>query len=409
MKWEEIPEAMDAWVLKSAAPAWDVRQAASRVLTATDIGYYYHPELEKVAIYAPKALEGDRARTKAAAVRAVGKTNVRDSFLAISEFSDPNTGWIKVAYSPTVRRLGEYLNFFPGNYPGDVPNHPSPVAAMLTSGLLGAGLGYGTGALLGHLLPEGYGDNLGRTGLVLGGALGATPGALWGLTNKFGLGRRFNDPILLDQKATDEPIDYPQFIDGANAVPPWPEHHSPSEMPHRIEEVAHHVAHGLPGLLGGRNMKHAIDAGLQEVVLGKLYKQACEKVAYAFGQSGWEQSDGAFGQVPVAYQPTPVDVNINALGQSLYNQGASPNLAATTMSAMYAAQQLPDQRASPGWATYGQLGQLAQNAAGDYVKGMLVGGVINNTIGTPFASSTFGAANAGLGIISAVVPKLFGG
>ena len=50
--------------------------------------------------------------------------------------------WVKVAYSPTLHRAGELLNFFPGQYPGGVPNSPSPLAAMLTSGLLGAGLGW---------------------------------------------------------------------------------------------------------------------------------------------------------------------------------------------------------------------------------------------------------------------------
>lgn len=399
MEWEDVPEVIDDWLLKVAAPAWDIRQRTSRVLASTDIGYYYHPGLEKAAVYAPLASPGDCARTKAAAERAVGKSNVRGLFLSYQELSDPHTGWVKVAYAPTLRRLGEYLNFFPGQYPGNMPNHPSPLAAMLTSGLLGAGLGWGAGTLLGKMLPEGYGRNLGRTGLILGGGLGSAPGLLWGLTNKFGLGRTFNDPRLLRNEAGAEPIDYPRYSSGANTAPPLGVSEGHSRLGPDIAEVAENISHGY---------KHAADQMLKGVELGKRYAEACKLAAYAYGPRSWNDNGGTFGQMPVEDEPTPLDVNINALGQTLYNQGASPNLAATTMSAMYAAQQLPDPRASPGWATYGQLGQLAQNAAGDYARGVLAGAAINTAIGTPLAASTFGLANAGLGIIGAVVPKLFG-
>ena len=417
MQWEEIPEVMDDWVLKSAAPAWDVRQAAMRVLTSSHVGYYYHPGLEKVAIFAPLATAGDLSRTKAAAERAVGKSGVRSLFLTYQELADPDTGWVKVAYSPTIRRVGELLNFFPGQYSEGVPNTPSPVAAMLTSGLLGAGLGWGAGTLAGVVLPQGYGENLGRTGAILGGALGAAPGAVWGLSNKFHLGRRFNDNTLLNERVDAEPINYSRFIDGANAAPewkPWPkaeERHSPlTEYIHDITEHAYmpHNLHGPPPSIS-RRVKHGIDLGLADIKLGRLYKQACEKVAYMYGSPGGNADAGTFGRMPVAYAPTPLDVNINALGQTLYNQGASPNLAATTMSSMYAAQQLPDPRASPGWVTGDQLAQLAENAVGDYTKGYLVGAAINTVIGTPFRASTFGTGNVALGVIGAVVPKLFGG
>lgn len=386
MDWQDLPEIINDFVLKIAAPTWDIKKAASRVITNSDIGYYYNPNFEKVAIFAIiPARNSDLFRVKAAAERAVGKSNVRSSFLDIKELSNPYAGWIKVAYSPTLRRMGEYLNFFPGQYPGGIPNHPSPIAAMLSSGLVGAGLGWGAGTLLGKLLPEGYGNKLGRTGLILGGALGSVPGAIWGLTNK-GIGKDFNDPSIFNVRPDEEPQNYPDFINGMNRNIPEPVQESDNEIGNYLQEMSHHFH------------KHSIDEMLKEVKLGILYKQACIKTAQA----------STFGDIPVAREPTPFDVNINALGQTLYKQDASPNLAATTMSAMYAAQQLPDSRASPNWATFGQLGQLAQNAAGDYAKGILVGAAINSVIGTPFRASTFGLANTGLGIIGAVIPKLFG-
>jgi hypothetical protein len=224
---------------------------------------------------------------------------------------------------------------------------------------------------------------------------------MWGLTNKLALGKNFNDPSLLEGHPDMDNGGMGNWSYGSNSIAPEPvsdQHHS--EYADRLHELAENVSHSF---------KHAIDEYTKDVKLGSRFKQACEKVAYAAGPPGWDSGGDTFGMTPVSQSPTPLDVNINALGQTLYNQGASPNLAATTMSAMYAAQQLPDHRAAPGWATYGQLGQLAQNAASDYGKGMLAGGLINAAIGTPFAASSFGLGNVALGVIGAVVPKFFGG
>jgi len=56
---------------------------------------------------------------------------------------------------------------------------PSPLAAMLATGILGAGLGYGGAAIASGLLPGNWDKRkFRRSGLLLGGALGAAPGAL---------------------------------------------------------------------------------------------------------------------------------------------------------------------------------------------------------------------------------------
>lgn len=103
------------------------------------------------------------------------------------------------------------------------------------------------------------------------------------------------------------------------------------------------------------------------------------------------------------------DVNINAMGQTLWETGATPQLAAKTMGALYAAQQLPDNSGRPGVATGHQLGMLAARAAGDYVKGYGVGAVMNRLIGSPLTAPQYGLANMGLGILNGVLPNLFGG
>lgn len=384
MQWEDVPACLNDWLLKTAAPAYDVRRAASSVLTDTDIGYYYCPQTEKVALYVDADV-GDRARCKAAAIRAVGRDSVRPLFLSYQELEAPDASWIKVAYSPTLRSLGENLNFFPGQYPGGMPNHPSPIAAMLTSGLVGAGLGYAGGKLGEKLLPNGYGRKLPRTGALLGGLVGAAPGLAWGLTNNT-IGNDFNDNSLLSAPADSEPENFPGFVDGMNMLPPEEVETAPPTRFKKLVQQAYTAGLG----------KRGIDEALREIPLGRRYREAVKLASSTFGTSDRRE-------------PSELDVNINHLGQTLWETGASPQLAASTMSAMYAAQQLPDSRSRPGWVTGGQLGQLAANAAGDYMKGMLVGAAINATIGTPWSPPAFGVGNAMLGVIGAVVPKLFGG
>jgi hypothetical protein len=385
MHWEQLPDIVNQWYEKLAQSGFDLRQATSNVITGSHVGYYIDPDTSRVGIFAPLASTADSDRIKKAACRATGTEPL---FLSYYELSDPNGTWVKVAHSPTLRRAGEIGNFFPGQFPGGIPNNPSPIAAMLTSGLLGAGLGWGTGKLIGKLLPEGYGKKLGRTGLLLGGALGAAPGAFWGLTNKLD-GRSFNDPSLLNHQAGEEVNNYPTAIDGTNLY----QHQTDSgENPTRkFIENAQHTLHQSP--------LHKLKFGedLVGIELGKMYKTAVEKVADTFG----------YQEPRLGYLPT--DVNIDVLGRTLWDAGATPQLAGSTMAGMYAAQQMPDSRSRPGWVTGNQLGQLAANAAGDYAKGYLAGAAINTVIGTPFRNSSFGLGNAVLGVLGAVVPKLFGG
>lgn len=384
MRWQDVPETIDRWAEKAAAQGYDVRQAAAAVITASHVGYYVDPETSRTGIFAAMATAPDRERVKAAAHRATGAEPL---FLTYQELAAPDCPWVKVAHSPTLRRAGELLNFFPGQYPGGVPNAPSPVAAMLTSGLLGAGLGWGAGKLIGKALPPGYGDRLSRTGLLLGAGIGAVPGLAWGGVNKLD-GRRFNDPELLDGQPGDPPVNYPTALDGTNAPvpPPGGAAHNPIQS---ALATARHTLHQAP------LHKFKFGADLAGVELGAWYRAAVEKAASAFGTPDLRESH-------------PADVNIDALGRTLWDTGASPAMAATTMAGMYAAQQLPDHNSRPGWATGHQLGQLAANAAGDYAKGYLAGAALNALVGTPYPARTFGGGAAVLGVIGAVVPRLFG-
>ncbi len=349
MDWADIADVIDDWHEKTAATSQHLRPIAAMVY-ADDVGYYRTADDPTIALYGAKTAQ-DAVLCKWAAAEA---GPVRSEPLTLEELSG-DAGWIKVAYSHSLRRAGELLNFFPGQYPGGIPNAPSPLAAMLTTGLLGAGLGYGAGKLVGGLLPERYGRKVRRTGAVVGGATAALPAAAWAATN------HHNHHSILDGW----PLD----------VPPV----EPIEAPDISEWLKQsHDAFGSPP---GKYLAGAF--------------AAMEKEASSFAMDGSGDAHS-------------LEVNINALGQTLWELGAPPQLAATTMGAMYAAQQMPDHEAQPGIVNGRQLGRLAANAAGDYMNGLLVGAVLNTVIGTPYPATAYGGANAALGLISEVVPKLFG-
>ena len=100
------------------------------------------------------------------------------------ELVEPSPGaWVKLAYSHGLRRIAETMNLVPGRLPGGIPNYASPLTGMLTGGLLTAGLGYGTGKLLTRLMPDQWDQTaMPRTLALLGGAVGASPGALQALS-----------------------------------------------------------------------------------------------------------------------------------------------------------------------------------------------------------------------------------
>jgi hypothetical protein len=90
--------------------------------------------------------------------------------------------WVKHAADPTASFLAKALNYQP-SAANALIGGPSPLAATLTSGLLGAGLGYLGGAGVESILPERHFDRgvLRRNTAMLGALAGAAPGLLWGL------------------------------------------------------------------------------------------------------------------------------------------------------------------------------------------------------------------------------------
>jgi hypothetical protein len=361
--WARVPELVDRWVEKCAAPAWDIRQAIGRIFTRGDFGVYWDPEFDKAGLLFRQSPRHDVSHDKyaqdlalmrAAVIRAVGQ----DHFMAapLEDRYVASGRMVKVAYSPTLRRLGELLNFFPGEYPGGYPNSPNPLAATLTGGLVGAGLGYGAGVLAEQVMPHSWERGKLRKSLAMvGGGLGAAPGALWAASNA-GAGNPLNQP-LHDPPGTPEHLDVP--------------------------DLAH-------------------------VPLGSDYtKAAADFVKRAYSPRSHVVVDDPGDDDPIA-------VDMDSMGHTLWEIGADPRTTATTMGALYAASQMPDPNAQQGQITPHQTGLLGtmMAAAGGGTKGYATGWLVGQTLGLltgmpPATQNVLKNTGAVLGILDAVVPKLF--
>jgi hypothetical protein len=342
--WGCVPGKVDTLVEKCASPAWDIRNATSSVYTKNDVGYYWNPHLQKAGVYfRPHYDIEEGGWCKAALDRAVGSEHVRTKPLSLGDVSDGS--WVKVAYSPTLRRAGEYLNFFP--WPGKENKttwlgvKPTPLSGMLTSGLVGAGLGYGLGWLGEKMLPDNWKKGRLRKALaVIGGLGGAAPG----------LGLMGANLMAGDSANSDT------FLSGDDFE-------------------------------GGRTDNLS-------------YKRSADEfIKKAFGMSSHA------GDVP--------PVNINKLGQTLWEVGASPQTAAATMSSVYAAQQLPG-GVGPGYVTPHQTGLLGtmMGAAGGGLQGYAVGWGVGKGLGIltgmpTDTQNTLKRTGAVLGVIDTLVPRLF--
>lgn len=90
--------------------------------------------------------------------------------------------WVLVkAGGAPLKPLAELTNFLP-NSANQFFGGPTPLAATLSGGLLGAGLGYAGGTVAEQFLPEKYFEKgrLRKVLALLGGLGGAVPGAAWG-------------------------------------------------------------------------------------------------------------------------------------------------------------------------------------------------------------------------------------
>ena len=108
--WEDFPGTIDYLVEKCAQPAEDLREAVSDLYVKSDISVYWSPVLEKAGLYVRPELNKEEFDWYVSAIsEKVGSDHITATPLTPTDLQD---WWVKVAYSPTLRRTGELCSFF---------------------------------------------------------------------------------------------------------------------------------------------------------------------------------------------------------------------------------------------------------------------------------------------------------
>jgi hypothetical protein len=285
--------------------------------------------------------------------------------------------WEKAAYSPTLRRLSEILQFAPAPEGGMLPSKPSPLASMLASGLAGGGLGYGLGWLGEKFLPAKWKrGRMKRTGAMLGALLGASPGLMWGITNKMD-NRKFNDPTLLDTHREDI----------GKGFPPVPEYR-PGLSPNVSEYMTGRVAQ-LPS-----------DANNDDVV--EWLKSSMDSLGEEKQSLDLNLFGGAGPIIPVnAFNST-----INS--DPRVRNRLDPAMRAAATGLITSSAHLPGKR-STRFVTPMDVGRMAAGMGSGYLSGALVGKALGVMMGMP-ESTQNRLKNTGMfaGVVANMVPIAFG-
>ena len=285
--------------------------------------------------------------------------------------------WEKAAYSPTLRRLSEILQFAPAPEGGVLPSKPSPLAAMLASGLVGGGLGYGLGWLGEKFLPsEWKRGRMRRTGAILGALLGASPGLAWGITNKLDK-RRFNDPTLLDT---------PRENIG-EGFPPVPEYR-------------HGLSPDVDEYMTGRVAPLPSDASKDDVV------EWLKTSADIFGEEKQALDLNLFGGGGPIIPVSTFNSTINE--DPRVRNRLDPAMRAAATGLITSSAHLPGKR-STRFVTPMDVGRMAAGMGSGYLSGALVGKALGAMMGMP-ESTQNKLKNTGMfaGVVANMVPIAFG-
>lgn len=267
---------------------------------------------------------------------------------------DQTLPWVKVAGSNTLKSIAKGLNYFPNELSKHVPGLQSPMGAMLTSGLVGAGLGYGGGMLAEQMLPEEWErKKLRRTMAILGGLGLAAPAAAWAGVNAA------NDKSVLDGW----PLDTGHV---ENRAPDPPRHYDPIFSP-------------------------------ENSPVAKFTR----KLAAAF------ESETGVSSEPL--------INVNAFNQTIWGDPRvthrmSPVLQAAGSGLVTGAATLAGSGRPATFITPWDVGRMAAGMGSGYASGELVGRALGILTGMP-QSTQDRLKQTGMwaGVVNTMLPLAFGG
>jgi hypothetical protein len=287
--------------------------------------------------------------------------------------------WILIhkAYDPSDVLVKSSTDFFTA---------PSPLAAALAGGLLGAGLGYGGGALAEQILPKRHFNRgrLRKTLALLGGGLGAAPG-LW-----LGSIAQRNHPETPDLRA---------WLSGwpnrkGDELTPGPDPIAPPEVPEDYlnPEYDQPIQRSLFDSVNW-NRKQACAAAFEllfDKQVPSYYKEAV--------QAGWGYGLAELSNVPNikadeftqtvwADRFTPVPIRAATTG--LVDSASALNRGTRLVSPM-------------------DIAKIGIGMGSGYASGLLVGKVLGALAGLkPEAQEVLQRAGTWAGILSNVVPLVF--
>jgi hypothetical protein len=355
LDWRNVPY-MTARLVKEAAGPYQVLKDVIPHLPVIDAKVWYSPDKEATFFSYPLTTDTDKVASWHIAFKQIpGVEVVEHGYHSVPPTDAP---YIRVKYSELQNKdifqpMSSALQLQP-NALNKLWGGPNPLAATLAGGLLGATGGYAGGWLAEQLLPEELFERgkLRRTGALLGGGVGALPGAWWGYDNM----RSNPDP---EKKWS---------LGSLVSSYPWPEKKS------RFTHIKEGMAKVFPA---------------DVLELAPLWEKSADETGATF--------NGAI----------PVDQFNRVIWNDLRSQGGGtdPGLAAATTGLLQAASL---SQGGTNYITPFDVARIGIGMGSGYLSGMLVGKTLGALAGLrPAAQQTLQQSGAWAGVLTNTVPLLF--
>lgn len=189
--WQGLPSLVHSYTIATEPVFAAVKEAANTLPFDSDREVWFNPERRVMWVsWSPQDTDARRDMFKSAVSGPLNNhvETVRDAIIECPDTLGQEP-WLRakmaLELSTVLKPRGQVAGWLPGGLNAIYgPIGPSPVAAMIGTGLMGAGAGYGAGALTEWLMPGVFEKKrLRRLGAILGGIGGALPGLWWGTVN----------------------------------------------------------------------------------------------------------------------------------------------------------------------------------------------------------------------------------
>lgn len=296
--------------------------------------------------------------------------------------------WLPVKIAGFMEQVGKSIGVHDNPHPWIVGG-PRPVSTLLAGGLLGAGVGYGLGAIGEQFLPERWFEKgkLRRTGAVLGGLGGALPGTLWGF------GSMSSNPAHPGWRA---------WFNGWPLRPQDRQH--PTSYGDMLQRSRQHLT-SPPQIFQQESTAPTLAPMPEKIASSSFLKDAVAGLQAQFPETGGEFV------TKVAWSSTgfdgDVDIPVDRFNRVVWEDPYTPvQLRAATTGLLESAALV---RNGQPVVTPGDVARIAVGMGSGTASGWLVGKTLGALAGLkPDAQRSLQQAGTWAGILQAVVPMAFG-